>query len=110
MAADEMGLVDGRDEVVCQWCDGSGEANNPLNADPNVALLDWHAPVLCPRCVGTGKDPDGTPHQVIDLRRVVAAMAAAGPPSCDGSGGFGPPKGSGLIGWHACPGCARCKP
>ena len=28
---------------------------------------------------------------------------------CDGSGGFGPPKGSGLLGWRACPGCPKCK-
>lgn len=29
---------------------------------------------------------------------------------CDGSGGFGPPKDSSLLGWIACPGCARCQP
>lgn len=50
-------VSDGSSSLVCQWCDGGGEANNPLNADPNVALLDWHPPVICPRCNGTGKDP-----------------------------------------------------
>lgn len=53
-----MTVMDGSGDTPCQWCDGSGEANNPLNADPAVGLRDWHPPVLCPRCKGTGKDPD----------------------------------------------------
>lgn len=45
------------DRVVCQWCDGGGEANNPGNADPTRPLSEWLPPVICPRCGGTGKDP-----------------------------------------------------
>lgn len=42
----------------CALCDGDGEVCNPKNADPEVAVVDWHPPVICPRCGGTGRDPN----------------------------------------------------
>jgi DnaJ-class molecular chaperone len=44
--------------VSCALCNGDGETCNPGNADPAVKITDWLAPVLCPRCGGTGKDPN----------------------------------------------------
>jgi hypothetical protein len=59
--------LEDEDRVACGLCSsgfridegrGSGDVVNPANADPAVALTDWHAPVICPRCGGTGYDPN----------------------------------------------------
>jgi hypothetical protein len=42
--------------AACAYCHGDGEACNPGNADPSVRVVDWLAPVICPRCGGTGKE------------------------------------------------------
>lgn len=44
--------------VPCAFCNGFGEVVNPGNADPAVKVTDWLAPVGCPRCGQTGKDPN----------------------------------------------------
>jgi hypothetical protein len=54
--------------MPCTWCDGDGEAANPANADPAVAIVDLHPPVQCPRCGGTGVDPDGHVEYVVFTR------------------------------------------
>jgi hypothetical protein len=65
-----------------------------------------------------GKSP-ATIHKIIgkqragdDAARILDAPAGltvdASAMPCDGSGGFGPPEGSGLIGWARCPGCVNC--
>jgi hypothetical protein len=46
------------ESMPCAFCHGDGEACNPGNADPERAILDWLAPIICPRCGGTGKDPN----------------------------------------------------
>lgn len=52
----------GDDEgIPCGLCDGDGEVVNPDNADPSRPLVDWLPPVLCPRCAGTGRDPNPGP-------------------------------------------------
>ena len=43
--------------VACALCEGDGDVVNPGNADPGRAVEDWLAPVVCPRCGGTGVDP-----------------------------------------------------
>lgn len=42
----------------CAYCHGDGETCNPGNADPALKTTDWLYPVQCPRCGGTGKDPN----------------------------------------------------
>jgi hypothetical protein len=42
----------------CAWCDGDGDSCNPDNADPERKVTDWLPPVPCPRCGGSGKDPN----------------------------------------------------
>lgn len=44
--------------VPCAYCPGDGEICNPLNADPGRRVIHWLPPVICPRCGGTGKDPN----------------------------------------------------
>lgn len=46
------------DPLPCALCDGYGDVVNPGNADPAVKVTDWLAPVGCPRCGQTGKDPN----------------------------------------------------
>lgn len=46
------------DRPPCALCDGDGEICNPGNADPAVKVTDWLAPIGCPRCGQTGKDPN----------------------------------------------------
>ncbi len=48
----------GGGDIACALCHGDGEVCNPGNADPKRAVLDWLAPVICPRCGGTGRDPN----------------------------------------------------
>lgn len=62
---ESLELEDDDDRVACGLCErdllaerGSGEVVNPGNADPAVALVDWLPPVICPRCKGTGYDPN----------------------------------------------------
>jgi prepilin-type processing-associated H-X9-DG protein len=42
----------------CAFCDGYGDVVNPGNGDPAVKVTDWLAPVGCPRCGQTGKEPN----------------------------------------------------
>ncbi len=42
----------------CALCDGDGDACHPGNADPHRKVSDWLPPVVCPRCGGSGKDPN----------------------------------------------------
>lgn len=42
----------------CAFCHGDGEVCNPGNADPGVKVTEWLYPQVCPRCGGTGKDPN----------------------------------------------------
>lgn len=50
---------DGRSErPPCAYCHGYGDICNPGNADPDRKVTDWLAPVICPRCGATGKDPN----------------------------------------------------
>lgn len=52
-------LADERDaRPVCAFCDGGGDICNPGNADPSVKVTDWLYPQVCPRCGGSGKDPN----------------------------------------------------
>lgn len=44
--------------LSCAFCDGDGEVCNPGNADPSVKVVDWLYPIACPRCGGTGKEPN----------------------------------------------------
>lgn len=46
------------DPPPCAFCDGYGDVVNPGNADPALKVTDWLAPVGCPRCGQTGKDPN----------------------------------------------------
>ena len=48
----------GGENMACAFCDGDGMVCNPGNADPNVKVVDWLYPVGCPRCGGTGKEPN----------------------------------------------------
>lgn len=48
----------GDESVPCALCGGYGDVVNPGNADPAVKVTDWLAPVGCPRCGQTGKDPN----------------------------------------------------
>jgi hypothetical protein len=48
----------GDDRPACAYCDGDAEVCNPGNASPGIRVEDWLYPVLCPRCSGTGKDPN----------------------------------------------------
>lgn len=47
-----------RDGGVCAFCHGYGDVVNPGNGDPAVKVTDWLAPVGCPRCGQTGKEPN----------------------------------------------------
>lgn len=44
--------------LPCAFCDGYGDVVNPGNGDPAVKVTDWLAPVGCPRCGQTGKEPN----------------------------------------------------
>jgi hypothetical protein len=55
-------------------------------------------------CVDGDCETEPTPQTVSDQQWLEMPRA-----ECDGSGGFGPPKGSGLLGWIACPGCPACR-
>ncbi len=46
------------DPLPCALCNGDGDICNPGNADPAVKVTDWLAPIGCPRCGQTGKDPN----------------------------------------------------
>lgn len=49
---------DGEDRQPCAFCEGDGDVVNPGNGDPAVKVTDWLRPLPCPRCKGTGKDPN----------------------------------------------------
>lgn len=44
--------------MPCALCEGNGDVVNPANADRALATTDWLPPVPCPRCGGTGKEPN----------------------------------------------------
>jgi hypothetical protein len=48
----------GDDRQPCAFCDGDGEVVNPENAYPAVKVTCWLRPIRCPRCKGTGLDPN----------------------------------------------------
>lgn len=48
----------GPEPIPCAYCYGQGDICNPGNADPAVKVTDWLYPPVCPRCGGTGKDPN----------------------------------------------------
>lgn len=48
----------GGDRIPCAYCHGQGDICHPDNADPKRKVTEWLYPPVCPRCGGTGKDPN----------------------------------------------------